>query len=595
MTDSSPLDSSMTESPTRDSSASGRPIERLLAVFSTLTLCVVALRYGLMPVGDYDYWWQVRTGQEIWQQHSLLLQEPFSYLAYGRPWLYKDGGAELLFYFLHHYTGVTGAVLLKAAAFLLWLGILSYTAVRYRGAPWWVVVPILVFGIEGSAFRVVERPQTLAFAMTALLLWVIERHRTAGGSLLWCFPLLAVTANLHRAVWLMPPLLIAYGVSRVLDAKISGVAWRRALAAERATLGQLLLGCLGALVTPFTVHSLFTSVSMVGSQDYSSRIPEWQPLTANLLWDASPWAIGSVALAVLALLARGRKQAPWDLALLLLALLIGLRSVRFIPYLFLLGALPTCSGLTQLAHRISNDAVQQRVRLVGATLATLLAAGAGLLALESRLPLPHVGLQRHHQPEAALSFVRAHQLNGRVFNEFQHGGYLIFHLWPQTQVFIDGRNDWIYTPEELELTNRALGDPTALEEARRQYGFDWLFLANRPDDRQRSHIDRSPRWALVFTSEAALIYVDTSGPRAALKDLAYRVLKPHDLAASIVAGLQSGGELAVQTIREAERMVSEDPESYPANVALAMVYQMIGHPKAGEQLATVQWLATRPR
>jgi hypothetical protein len=407
--------------------------------------------------------------------------------------------------------------------------------------------------------------------------------------------LLAVTANLDRAVWLMPPLLIAYGVSRVLDARLSGVAWRTALADQRATLGQLLLGCLGALVTPFTVHSLFTSVSMVGSQDYSSRIPEWQPLTPALLWDASPWAIGSVALAVLALLARGRKQAPWDLALLLLALVIGLRSVRFIPYLFLLGALPTCSGLTQLVHRINGDAQQARVRLVGATLATLLAAGAGLLALESRLPWPHLGLQPHHQPEAALNFVRTHQLNGRVFNEFQHGGYLIFHLWPQTQVFIDGRNDWIYTPEELEMTNRALGDPAALEEARRRYGFDWLFLANRPDDRQRSHIDRNPRWSLIFASQAALIYVDTLGPRAALKDLAYRVLKPHDLAASIANGLQSGGEQALQTVREAERMVSEDAESYPANVALAMTYQMIGHPKASEQLATVRWLETRPR
>jgi Tfp pilus assembly protein PilF len=73
------------------------------------------------------------------------------------------------------------------------------------------------------------------------------------------------------------------------------------------------------------------------------------------------------------------------------------------------------------------------------------------------------------------------------------------------------------------------------------------------------------------------------------------VLKPHALAASIVHGLQSEPATAEQTLREAERMVNEDPESYPANVALAMVYQMIGHPKASEQLASVQWLATRPR
>lgn len=572
-----------------------RPVERLLAALAALTLCLVALRYGLMPIGDYDYWWQVRTGQEIWQQHSLLLHEPFSYVAQGRPWLYKDAGAELLFYFLHHYTGLIGAVLLKASAFLVWLGALAFAAMRYRQIPWWMVAILLTFGIEGSAFRVVERPQTLAFAMTALLLLVIERHRNGNGSLAWCFPLLAITANLHRAVWLMPPLLLAYGISRVIDDKIIGMHWRAALSNQRATLVTLLVGCLGALMTPFTVHSLSTSVSMVGSQAYSSRIPEWQPLTVALLWDASPWAIGSVALAVLALLARGRKQAPWDLALLLLAVLIGLRSVRFIPYLFLLGALPTCSGLIQLTQRFTTELAQQRVRLIGATVATLLATGAGLLAVESPLPWPHIGLQRHHQPEGALSFVREHQLKGRVFNEFQHGGYLIFHLWPDTQVFVDGRNDWIFTPEELTAANRALSNPDALEELRQRYGFDWLFLANRPDDRQRMHLDQSSRWALVFASEAALIYVDTLGSYAALQSLAYRVLKPHDLAASLAGGLQAGAETAQQTLRETERMVSEDPESYPANVALALAYQMIGHPKAAEQLATVQWLATRPR
>jgi hypothetical protein len=211
-----------------------RPIERLLAACSALTLCVVALRYGLMPIGDYDYWWQVRTGQEIWQQHSLLLAEPFSYVAQGRAWLYKDAGAELLFYFLHHHTGLAGAVLLKASAFLAWLAVLGFVALRYRGAPWWVVAIILAFGIEGSAFRVVERPQTLAFAMTAILLWVIERHRVGKGGLLWCFPVLALTANLHRAVWLMPPLLLAYGACRVLDAKITGLTWRQAMHGERA-------------------------------------------------------------------------------------------------------------------------------------------------------------------------------------------------------------------------------------------------------------------------------------------------------------------------------------------------------------------------
>jgi hypothetical protein len=42
-------------------------------------------------------------------------------------------------------------------------------------------------------------------------------------------------------------------------------------------------------------------------------------------------------------------------------------------------------------------------------------------------------------PAGAARFLEAHQITGRIFNSYETGGYLIWRLWPQERVFIDGR------------------------------------------------------------------------------------------------------------------------------------------------------------
>ncbi len=233
--------------------------------------------------------------------------------------------------------------------------------------------------------------------------------------------------------------------------------------------------------------------------------------------------------------------------------------------------------------------------LLGAALAVVAALAFFVVALVDPLPLPHLGLQEHRHPDGALAFVRTHGVRGRVFNEFQYGGYLLYHLWPQTQVFVDGRNDWVYTPAELELAAQSLTDGPSFERANERYGFDWLFLANRPDDRRRRHFDRDPHWALVFASQAALVYVRRDGPNASLAQSAYRLLRAHNLGGSIAQAVRSGPQAAGLVVAEAERMVHEDPLSFPANLALAEAYALTRRPEAAAQLERVQDLASRRR
>ncbi len=568
-----------------------RKLEQTAHGLAAALLLLSALRYALLPIGGYDHWWHLRTGQEIWKTRSLLESEPFSYVAQGRPWLYKEPGSELLLYATTEWLGAAGVVLLKGAAFLSLLGALAAAALRYRRVPFWLVSVVGALGIEACSFRVTEGPQTFAFATTAFVLLVLERHRVGRGSLVWVLPLITLTAYLHRGAWLLPPVVTAYALSRFgLGLPTLRGLWRTAQS-ERATLFVAGLAWLAPLLTPLTTHGLTTTVGVLGTSWHDVGITEWQPLSASVLWAASPWTYALLALLAVALLARGRKQDPWDLALCLLGLALGLRSVRFVPYVFIFCALPTLSGLALLVSRRRRELTRFAL---GPLLGFVSAAGGAALAVASPLPLPHLGVQHHRLPEAALDFVRSHGLTGRVFNEFQYGGYLIYHLWPQTSVYTDGRSDWVYTAEEIARSGRMPGEPATLEAERRRYGFDWLFLDNRPDDRSRLHLDRDPAWSLVFASEPALVYVRTDGEHAALARTGYRYLAAHDLAGSIAAAVRSGPAGARGAVAEAERMVREDPESYPATLALGIAYESVGDPRAAEAFRRAQWLAERP-
>jgi hypothetical protein len=42
-------------------------------------------------------------------------------------------------------------------------------------------------------------------------------------------------------------------------------------------------------------------------------------------------------------------------------------------------------------------------------------------------------------PETAINFIQSNKLQGRMFNSYEYGGYLLWRLSPESRIFIDGR------------------------------------------------------------------------------------------------------------------------------------------------------------
>ncbi len=93
---------------------------------------------------------------------------------------------------------------------------------------------------------------------------------------------------------------------------------------------------------------------------------------------------------------------------------------------------------------------------------------------------------------------------GNVYNEFFWGGYLLYRLWPEKLVFIDGQTDFYgedltYTHEQ---TLEAQGDWQGVLD---KYQIQWVILP--PERGLGPWLDQSAEWERIFQDDTASVWV----------------------------------------------------------------------------------------
>lgn len=522
---------------------------------------IAALIHGLRPIIDLDLWWHMRLGELLAAGEPDTSVDVFSHTYAGVPWPWKDWGTAILFHGLWQLGGGAAIVGFKAVLFVGTAGLLWWLLRYERKLPPALAVLVTAATLDGVAFRFTERAASVSLVILLGVLVLIERDRRGARGLWWVIPLTILNANLHRAALLLPVVLGVYAAACLLETRLGHARpWRR------ATL-VMVGSAAGCLVTPYGIAIVTTTVALMG--EHSPLITEWAPVSTELVWALTPASFVVMGLAAVGTLLGQWKQRPWpvwDLGLAALAFGLGLGSMRHLPLLALLGAGPAASGLAVLSRAWTG-------RLSG-----LIAVGSATVLLAATLArpvaLPGPVLAPAHFPERGLAFVQGLppelRPRGRLFNEFGYGGFIVFHLWPEHRVHIDGRTDLVYPAAFVERYVQCVHDGRAFAEEAHERELEWVWLDNVPVDGARLHFDLQPGWTLVHASRRALIYVREDGPNAALaREHGYRWLAPHDLLGSLRAAAARGQGAAA--LAELRRMVEEDPENPWALAALGQV------------------------
>ena len=355
------------------------------------------------------------------------------------------------------------------------------------------------------------RPEILSWIYMLLMLWVLEFRTKDGRRYLFLLPLIQVMWTNSEGLFGIGLGLMAFSVISDFfhSSKVDKALWLYAsLAAASCLINPY--GFRGVLL-PFTYLATLDAAS-----PFKQAIAEFQ----------SPWAMGNrfttPALALLSykvyfflllflLLATFRKRQVREFLVAGAFAYLSATALRNIP-LFMLATLPIAAAAwrdlqwawlqTFQARVLSRPAAAWVLVVAIVALASRTVTSAGYIS-EGRQDRFGLGLDTDTQPVRAGTFLVANNLEGRILNQMNTGGWLD---WVRPgQVFIDGRTEVM--GEDLFVESTASLAPGGLARIAAAYHPDILFFNPFAARQWLTDLDKMADWRLVYVDEVVCVFL----------------------------------------------------------------------------------------
>ena len=278
----------------------------------------------------------------------------------------------------------------------------------------------------------------------------------------------------------------------------------------RRLCGYTLLSLVLLPINPLGLSIYLTPLETLAIPGLRSLIQEWKPLDF-----AQPVTWSFIALVMLLAASALTSRRKIDLSAGLLVggtLLMALHSARHIS-LFAITAVPVVTThLDEIWSRKGWTPPRRSVESPGRVVLNL--ALIGLVALGTLAQLRHVSstdtIERAlelNYPLGALRFLAAESPEGKLFNSYNWGGYLMYHA-PEFPVFIDGRTD-LHRDLLGEYSSVAFGGPAWRDVFTRH---DIAIALIESDGPLSTRLETSDDWALAYQDAVASVYLRKQSP-----------------------------------------------------------------------------------
>jgi hypothetical protein len=458
------------------------------------------LLFGLLAMTarnavDPDLWWHLRTGQWIAETGHVPLSDPFSFTRAGHTWVSHEWLSEVTFYELWKHGGAAALIVFCALVTTAGFMLLYF---RCPGKKHWAAA-MTAIGALASAPTWGVRPQMFTFTLASVFLWLMEAGEKKPKLLFWVPPLFLLWLNLHAGFALGPALLVAYALGLFTENALGNSSWLQVRPLLLRVL--LLLGACLALIplNPSGAQLYGYPFDTLRSAGMRSFISEWFSPDFHQLFYRPLLVVWILLLIALATRSRpkGRVMVP-----LLFTAFASLDAARHIP-IFVLVVIPVIAALpfTSASFRGENQRLAFPSRpLFNAAIIILIA----VFALVKLVVVIRSQGAREAEiyPQAAVASLRSAGHVERLFAYYDWGGYAIWKLYPDYQVFVDGRAD-LYGDALLSQFKTAIQLHTGWREVLDRWRVEAVLVPPGCALAQALLID--PQWQTAFSDSKALI------------------------------------------------------------------------------------------
>lgn len=472
------------------------------------TTAIVALLAWATAIGrggqllrDPDVFSHIAVGRWILAHREVPAGDVFSHSMPGAPWVAHEWLVEIATALLYDRLGWSALAAAGATVFAAALAILAYTLLRYLPVAATAAAVVVAWGLCFP--HLVARPHIVVFPL--LVLWtasLVAARADNRAPSPWIALVMVLWANIHGSHVFGLGLAAMFAAEAVFDAVDRRAAWR-AVHGWGVFVG---LALAAALATPHGASGLLFPFEVQRMSYALSWINEWQQPNMQRGHVLELWLM----LVLLGALSLGVRLPITRIVMVLVILHMALVHQRHAELLGLCAPLIVAPALAGELRRLGDSPFARSLQGVfsGPALSAglrrgTLAVAVAIAIVAGAWRLPGLVVPNTYAPAAAIEAVKRAGITGKVFNDYDVGGYLIF---AGVAPFIDGRLD-MYGEPLLRRFN-ALDD---LPRLFADYDIGWTLF--HPADPHVAALDRLSGWRRLHSDDTAVVHVQTDAPQ----------------------------------------------------------------------------------
>ncbi len=472
----------------------------------------------------------IKLGEIIWQTGTVPKVNLLSFTAPEYPFINHHWLSEVVFYKIYSLGNdwMTGlkAIMIFKVVILLGTYLTLYFAARKNNV--FSVVFAFIASIFVFSARTEARPEIFSYLFFSIYLFVIYRTRKIQDwkfSPLWLLPIIQLFwVNMHIYFILGPIIFLFFLVDRGFS--FGGLRfWNWNLFRVSSLEFRVFVAILLAnLVNPNFITGALYPLKVLNSYGYSvaensslfflaKYFGSWAPQDKLFLisffvligtfilnlWQTRKWVFWL-------------KTRTFDLLLVTMTTVLSFKMQRNIP-LFALSLWPVMSE--NLDSFLGADYFKKISKLFYTLAIFILIIGIFLVVsgkfyfwLDSSKMF---GLEVSSSAQDGTDFIKTNNIRGSVFNNFDIGSYLVWQLYPDQKVFVDGRPEAYPVSFFEDIYKPMQRDQKVWQEMSEKYGINYVFFAHTDmtewGEEFLTRISKDKEWPMVFLNDSVVVFL----------------------------------------------------------------------------------------
>ena len=425
-------------------------------------LFAISLLSALFITVGYDYYWHISAGNYMFNNHTILTHDIFSWFLQNKYWVSHEWLFEIIIYIFKLLFGHFNIIIYCILCIFSLLLIIFLNNKNYKKNILFTLFWIMLFIIINSGL-ILPRPYLLSSVFIAITLYLLYDLRNNKNSRkIYILPIVTILwANIHGGSSNLSYILILIFILTGLFSfnnkyinidKLSNIQIKKYIVVS-------ILCIIAICINPHGYRMLIYPYENIFNITMHQNITEWQPIVKI---SPNNYIYFSFIIILLLIIIKSKKKANLiDLVLLIIFTILGIKSFRFSNYLYIISSFFIFNYIKPRKKDINTDIILLITSIIVCIIFIL-----NIPNLQNRIDSKYLS-------DKMISIIKKEKPK-RLFNLYDYGGYLIS---KDIKVFIDGRADLYSNYNYKDYINISKNINT--NKLIKKYKFDYFLIDKR--------------------------------------------------------------------------------------------------------------------